>query len=380
MTSAADKLYYQQMLDALTKACVAADITPEEVGRIRKMRGYQGQSKDAEGEVNVTDMFAWEISPKWDDGPEWPVIDQPTRPRLARVKPLVDRTADTVTTLYVPDLQAGFILPEGHEPIAMHDRRAMNLYIQANAIIRPDRVVYLGDNLDLADWSIKFARTPTMANSTNMTLVELLAFLEQMCAVNPDAEYDYLEGNHENRILKLLVANAEAAFGVRRPGERWPVLSVPYLLNFEDLGITWHGGYPAGAVWLRDDIRAIHGKRLSAERASKDPIIVSQFQGHTHRLAAKSRTHTGLHGEPIHTIHVECGTGARIDGAVPSFGSGTDDIGAPVIGNESEDWQQGCVISTHDPSSHDLPEVELVPFTSGRCRLRGELLESEVGL
>ena len=105
MTSAADKLYHQQMADAVTKAMIDAGATPEEIGLMRKLGGYQGQYKDDDGVGHVVDMFKWELAPSWDDGPQWPVIDRPARPRIARTKPKVDRNPDEITTclLYTSD-------------------------------------------------------------------------------------------------------------------------------------------------------------------------------------------------------------------------------------------------------------------------------------
>ena len=380
MSKASDKIYFDQLVTGIAKAFEAAEIDPAEIGRLKNLGGYQQGYKDNDGQGHIVDLFKWQFSPTWEDGPAWPIVDQPAPVKIARVKPPKNKAQTGLeTVLFVPDLQAGFFILESGEQVPMHDPRCLDLFIQVAAKTRPDRVVYLGDNLDLAEWSLKFARAPTMAGSLSKTLEVLYRFHAMMRAVTgDDCRHDYLEGNHEKRLPLFVAANAEAAFGVKRPGDDWPVLSVPYLLRLEELDVTWHGGYPQGTVWLRDDIRAVHGKRLSAERASKDPIIVSQFQGHTHRLGVKSRTHTGHRGAPIHTLHVECGTGARIDGAVPSFGSATDDKGAPVIGNESEDWQQGCVLATFDPESIGVPSVELVPIVDGSCLLRGELLKAEV--
>ena len=376
MADISDNLYFDKMSREVTRALMDAGVTPEEVGRVKKLGGWQGHSKNADDEVVVTDLFKWEISPAFEDGPAWPVVDRPQRTRIAQTKSGIVKDPNLVTALMVPDLQAGFYMIENGEGepeyVPMHDPACIEIYVQLAADLQPDEIVYLGDNADLASWSTKFARTPTMAGTCNRTFRTLYEFLSRMRAAAPNSRQHYIEGNHEKRLPNLLASNSEAAFGVKRPGEDWPVLSIPYLLRFDELDIQWYGGYPQGTVWLRDDIRCVHGKRLSAEKASKDPTIVSTFFGHTHRAEMKSRTFTGHNGQPIPTVHVTCGTGARIDGAVPSFGSGTDDNGRPIVGNESEDWQQAAVVATYTPDGCELPSVEFMHINNGQGLLRGK--------
>jgi hypothetical protein len=272
------------------------------------------------------------------------------------------------TALLVPDAQVGYV---GDEP--MHDEQALTLVVEMARNPDITDVVILGDMLDLAGMS-RFGGPPTLTQRVQPAIDRLHEFLAQLRAAAPNATFSYLAGNHEERMAKTLAANAAEAFGLRRAGipDSWPVLSPPYLLRLDELGVRYHGGYPAGAVWLRDDIKVLHGKRTTAERASKDNIAgVSQFFGHTHRLEVKSKTHEGRNGTIVPSLHVSCGTLARIDGTVPSFGSGTDDSGRPV--RSVEDWQQGCVVLTFDADEVGTPPtVELVPFHNGSALWRGK--------
>jgi hypothetical protein len=86
-------------------------------------------------------------------------------------------------------------------------------------------------------------------------------------------------------------------------------------------------------------------------------------------MGAITRTMLGRSAHPVHTIHVECGTLARVDGAVPSVHGSVDDHGRPV--RQLEDWQQGVVVLEMAPEPGDLPTVELVPIHDGRARWRG---------
>jgi hypothetical protein len=253
----------------------------------------------------------------------------------------------------------------------MHDEQALTLAVELARSIQPTDIVLLGDMLDLAGMS-RFGGPPTLTQRVQPAIDRLHEWIAQVCAAAPNATVSYLEGNHEARMAKTLAANAAEAFGLRKANtpDTWPVLSPPYLLRLDELGVRYVGGYPAGEVWLRDDIVVIHGKRVTAERASKDNTLSSTFFGHTHRLEVKTRTYRGRRGETVPTMHVSCGTLARIDGAVPSFGSGTDDNGR-VIGS-TEDWAQGAVVLTFDADEvGTLPNVELIPFHNGRASWRG---------
>jgi hypothetical protein len=341
-------------------------IKPEDIGKVNRISAWQTGYKDADGEAQTLDLVGIQFSPSWDEGPQWPVAQQakPVTVKGRRAQRLTETT--TRTALLLPDAQVGYI---GDEP--MHDEQALTLAVELARSIQPTDIVLLGDMLDLAGMS-RFGGPPTLTQRVQPAIDRLHEWIAQVCAAAPNATVSYLEGNHEARMAKTLAANAAEAFGLRKANtpDTWPVLSPPYLLRLDELGVRYVGGYPAGEVWLRDDIVVIHGKRVTAERASKDNTLSSTFFGHTHRLEVKTRTYRGRRGETVPTMHVSCGTLARIDGAVPSFGSGTDDNGR-VIGS-TEDWAQGAVVLTFDADEvGTLPNVELIPFHNGRASWRG---------
>jgi hypothetical protein len=360
-----------EKLGALADLLERKGIKPEDIGKVNRISAWQTGYKDADGEARTLDLVGIQLSPSWDDGPQWPVV-QPAKPvtvksRRANAKGKLSLTT-LRTALLVPDSQVGYI---GDEP--MHDEQALTLVVEMARNPDITDVVILGDMLDLAGMS-RFGGPPTLTQRVQPAIDRLHEFLAQLRAAAPNATFSYLAGNHEERMAKTLAANAAEAFGLRRAGipDSWPVLSPPYLLRLDELGVRYHGGYPAGAVWLRDDIKILHGKRTTAERASKDNIAgVSQFFGHTHRLEVKSKSVESTNGTILSSLHVSCGTLARIDGTVPSFGSGSDDSGRPV--RSVEDWQQGCVVLTFDADEVGTPPtVELVPFHNGSALWRGK--------
>lgn len=347
-------------------------ISVDDIGQVRRINAWQSASKDADGEVQVTDLVGISFSPAWESGPKWPLIvpASPVRIKPRRAKPVATATR---TALLVPDAQVGFV---GDEP--MHDERAMTLAIELARSPEITDIVVLGDMLDLASMS-KFGGPPSYRGSVQRAIRTLHEFLAQLRAASPNASISMIEGNHEARFRRQTEAANMEAFALLKatdPPDSWPPHSIPNYLCLDELDIRYVEGYPAGAVWLRDDIKVLHGKRTSADKASRDNVAgVSQFFGHSHRLEVKSRTDEGHGGRIVPTIHVSCGTLARIDGIVPSYGNGTGERGQHV--RSVENWTQGCVVATFDAEAvGTLPNVELIPFHNGRAWWRGKAHEA----
>ncbi len=354
-------------------------INPSDIGRIRQVNLWQQGYKDDDGEGQVQDLVGVQLSPAWEEGPAWPLIDRAKPVKVAKER--AKKTDTGIRTVaFIPDPQIGAHIvgdasqPDSIEIHPMQDEDALRVAVNMVADAQPDDIVFLGDWVDFADFSLKFARTPSMAHAGQYTIDQGHYWLAQFVAAAPNANATFLAGNHEARLGNLVVANAQAAWGLRKatePPDSWPAMSVPYLLDTDSLGITYMPGYPANEVWLRDDIRAIHGLKLSAKaQAQATNSTVSTFFGHLHRLEAQTRTFRSDRGEAKHSISVSCGTLARIDGAVPSFHSATDERGRPV--NVTEDWQQGLVFASFETGTRDLPQVELVPITDGSAVHRGK--------
>lgn len=348
----------------------------EEIARVDKVRvgdhevAIKVRRDDGTDEVRVVRQAADSLvlTPVWQAGPAWPVVQPaaPVRVPTSKAAP----ADDCITCVVLPDTQIGWWqLDDGLVP--MHDPAALAVAVELVRRARPHRVVILGDLLDLGEASTKWLTTPTFARTIQASLDTAHEWLAQVRAAAPVARVDLIEGNHDRRLSTLIQSNAAAAFGLRRAQtpDSWPVLSLANLLRLDELGIDWHPGYPASRVWLRDDVLVHHGTKVSSAKASRDPVAVSTIQGHTHRMGAITRTMLGRSAHPVHTIHVECGTLARIDGAVPSVHGSVDDGGRPV--RQLEDWQQGLVVLEMAPEPGDLPTVELVPIHDGRARWRG---------
>lgn len=290
-----------------------------------------------------------------DTGWAWPPI-QPAKPTV--IKPAVPKAKkyhkdDMRLVVFAPDPQIGYRRYEDGTLDPFHDERAIDVHLQIIAHLEAaygvDEIVVLGDYLDLPTMG-KYAQEEMFAHTFQPALDYGHELLARYRATAPDSKIVFLEGNHDCRVNKYVIANAMASKGVKRAGaapEDWPVMSLPYLLRFEDIGnIEYVGAYPAGEYWVNKSLRAIHGTlvRSNGSTASgymnKNPHI-STVSGHVHRIEMQYKTVHDQDG-PIRSVSASPGCLCRVDGAVPSYGSGVNDFGRPVT--HWEDWQQGMMV------------------------------------
>jgi hypothetical protein len=185
-----------------------------------------------------------------------------------------------------------------------------------------------------------------------------------------------LEGNHDRRLQKAIVRNALAAFGIRRADkpDEWPVLSVPYLLRTEDLGVEYVGGYPAGIYWLNDRLACIHGHKVRSAGNTAAAVVdderISTLFGHVHRIELQHRTRRVRDGHRT-SLAASPGCLCRIDGTVPGVKGSTDPMGRAIA--TAENWQHGCAVLTYQEDDGPF-SLELVPIFDGVVIFRGEPL------
>lgn len=343
-------------------------IDVEDVGRVQKVNLWQGFHKGEDGSAQVVDLTGITLSPSWEDGPKWPLV-QPAAPvRIPPRKSVKPRTDGLQTAVILPDPQIGYRWRPDGTLDPFHDEAAMSLALQLTHYLRPELIVNLGDTLDLAEFS-RFEIEPAFGRTTQATLDRAHRFLAEQRAAAPEAEIRLIEGNHDRRLQKFIVNNAKAAFGLRQANtapSSWPVMSVPNLLRLDELGVEYIPGYPAGITWINDRLACVHGERLKVSQVN-DEERVSIIQGHIHRIAVQHKTRrvrdgyrTALAGTP--------GCLCRIDGSVPSTKGSTDSHGEPI--KRPEDWQHGIAVVTFVPGDGPF-QVELVPIHDGTTIFRG---------
>lgn len=354
-------------------------IDPAEIGKIDKVRltEWQGFYKNAEGHAETVDMESQSIilTPIWAEGPKFPIVnaaDPTVINPVSRRRPL--RDVGSKYAVILPDPQIGYrqdMVTGELDPF--HDVDAMNVALQIVQDVQPDLIVNIGDFLDLPSFS-KYKQEPTFQRTTQAAVNTGHTWLGEQRSNAPDAEIILFQGNHDIRLEDQIMNHLAAAYGLQRANlpEEWPVLSVPYLLRLEELGVQYIDGYPANSYWVNDRLVCIHGSKVrstgSTAAAEVDDERVSVIFGHIHRIEQHFKTRNVRGGVRINSA-TSPGCLSRIDGAVPSTKGGTDSFGRPL--KRYENWQQGIAVVQYDEGDSPF-SIELVPIFSGTATWRGE--------
>jgi len=242
-----------------------------------------------------------------------------------------------------------------------HDRRAIDLALQIAAACEPDRIDWLGDIFDMAEWSTKFLKSPEFYWVTQPALLEAHWTLTQFRMACPSAIILLYEGNHDDRLRRAMLEHLPVAYGLRAVDQLdVPVVSFKNLLALDALGIEWVGHYPQAGTWLNDELKLAHGERLKTADVVRRSDVV-EINGHSHRLEWTSRTRFPR-GKPHSIFAFSAGCLCHIDGRVPSA-------------KAQSEWQQGCAVVDYD-SDGNMCSVAPVLFNGGKAMWNGRVFEA----
>lgn len=151
-----------------------------------------------------------------------------------------------------------------------------------------DHIILGGDIMDCYTIS-RFDKDPRRKASLAIERAMTKAWLLELRNENPDARIDYIEGNHEKRLLLYVLRRAPELLEL-------DLVTIPKLLNLDELDIHYHPQSGFRAYDLRfkhgDKVRAKAGYSAHAEMADHN---CSGISGHTHRFApAYRRTREGV--------------------------------------------------------------------------------------
>lgn len=364
----------EKMLGSIADMLVAKNIDINEIGDIKRVSLYQTLTKDDDGEATIHDLAAVQFSPKWETGPEWPVVQQGPAIKLPIHKIVGKKTTTFKTCVIVPDIQIGYYRGRDGSLEPTHDEKAILVALSIIESVKPDVVVCVGDNLDLPEMG-KYLTYPAYAQTTQASIDRATFFCAQMRAMAPEAKIIWLAGNHEERMPKYLLVNAGAAYGLRKGNtpESWPVLSVPYLCRMDEFGVEYRPGYPASDYWINEKLRVIHGDRVKSSGSTAHIYLnaekTSVIYGHIHRIETAFKTREDFDG-PRTIMAASPGCLARIDGAIPSTRGGVDLDGRPLV--RYENWQQGLGIVTYEDTGTHKFSYEVLPIYDGWAMYRGK--------
>ena len=329
---------------------------------------WDGMIKNNQGEMEIKKLRGLSlVAEARDFTPSWPPVTR-VESIVAPPSERKESTGSYERCVILPDPQIGFLRYRDGSMEAIHDTSAIDIALQIIQDVKPNKVVCLGDYLDLAEWS-KYEQSPEFAATTQAAIEyghRLLSTIRQML---PDAEIVVLEGNHDRRLERTIKNNAMHAFGLRRAADttNWPVLSLPYLMAFDQLNVNYVEGYPAGRYWINHRLQAKHGHIVrsggSTAKVIADDERVSTVFGHVHRIETHFKTTNTYEGGKTNCAFTP-GTLARIDGTVPSVKGSQDLNGRPV--RNFENWQQGIAVVDYQPGDGPFHYQQIYINTFGQ--------------
>lgn len=173
--------------------------------------------------------------------------------------------------------QRRVVLSDLHIPY--HDQRVLDRWLDFVKEEKPDGVDIIGDLIDAYSIS-RFDKNPSRKSSLQEEIDQAHDFLKELVHVSPKGcDVRYSEGNHEDRLRKILWGKAKELATLRN-------LTIPELMGLRELGIKYHDAenpYRIGDLWYvhGDVIRPLAG--CSAREVS-DRIGGSVIMGHSHRM------------------------------------------------------------------------------------------------
>lgn len=269
--------------------------------------------------------------------------------------------------LIVPDVHMGFRRGiHDRALVPFHDRRVLDLAVQILRGGEFDGVHFIGDCMDLSEFSTKFTPEPEFYFTTQPALLEWAWWLGQFRASAPRAELVEYEGNHDKRMGDMIVAYMRAAYGLRPVDEIElpPSLSVERLLALHALGVEYVKGYPDNYRWLNQNVMVRHGDTVRAGPGDSAKAVVAKTTyttifGHVHRTELVTRRIKSRDGDIIQKAFCP-GCACFTDGRVP--GSTSD-----------QQWQQGLAVMEYTDTEENIVSI---PVSEGKAIYNGRMLRA----
>lgn len=288
--------------DLLIKSQTPSELV--EQGRLKKLvvGTHPFAYKNAEGEGVTEGLFTKRATFEFTTKPkvDWPPIAPQAIVEAKTYIPLPPVDSDFERVFIWGDTQAHFWREYG-KLIPFHDEAAIDCGLQALARYRPHKVIILGDTVDFPGLG-RYRKEPAFAQLMNATIAYITNLIARIRAiVGWDCEIIFIPGNHEARLTIAIIENLMELYGIRRPGDNFPLLSIPYLLNFEKYGIECAEQFPRGTVWLTDDLVCMHKPDKS--------IAATQICGHEIRGTVGSDSKHYRDGKRTYKTYIVPGFG-----------------------------------------------------------------------
>lgn len=151
------------------------------------------------------------------------------------------------------------------------------------------------------------------------------------------------------RLQKYIMENMLFAYNLKPYNRDTNVMSLRNLLSLDNIDVELIEEYPAGAYWINNWLKVIHGEYLSVGK-ELSMTDVSVIMGHLHRIEQVSKT---IHGKSEHRAISVNGVGCscRVDGIVPGM-------------NSKPNWQQGFIKVESTENSFNIQNYYI---NDGKC-------------
>lgn len=319
---------------------------------------WEAVTKDADGEAHIHTLHkhSKKVRPLFDGDDIENLLVRKAAPTIIRPTRRKAPTRNDQLTLVAGDAQVPF-----------HDQDAFDRFQQEVVDSQPDNIVFVGDMVDLNAMS-RFGTRPEWVGSTQSAIDEYHNFLAQTRANAPNANIHVVHGNHEQRMDDYIRKNAMEVLGLRRANmpKELAVLTLQYLVRYDDLDIQAIDGYPNGTLWLENNLKFTHGTNVAKGGSNAAKYLREEREttiyGHTHRMELAYRTFPQRIGA-VTIAAASPGCLSMIDGSVPGYRHTIDSEGQVV--KRAEDWQQGVLRIEHSRQNHQITPVRFPSFENG---------------
>ena len=198
--------------------------------------------------------------------------------------------------------------------------------------VKPHKIIHGGDLLDCYTLSQKFDPNPSELFTIQDEIDAAAAHLDEVAQLAPQAERIWLEGNHENRLSRLVASLPGAHRELARLRVVQRALTWPALMGTEAIGWTF--------VPMRGQSRAEQLPKL----ISKHGTTVSKWSGHTakNEWMKYGKSGTSGHTHRLGTFYHNDHNGAHLWNET---GCTCKITNVPYM--DDPDWQQGLLVVTH---------------------------------
>lgn len=276
-------------------------------------------------------------------------LDVPVRPLSVKIgRPAERKDGSSIKALLYGDTHHG-----------TQCEKTLSVVEAIIADFQPDVLVDMGDGVDAGHLSEKFRQNPLRTTGLQHEINLKRAQLARFRLAAPDADFWYLEGNHEERLRRTLwnlegPAKELVKLDVVQRHLTWPVL-----LGLDDMYIKFVPYDDQTQTKILPKFIVKHGTLLGAQSGYSAHRELRKYgrsgaSGHTHRLGVVwHRDHHGQH------VWIETGCCANLR---PEY-------------EPDPDWQNGCVVLTFDRATAAV-SVEPIEIRNGHTIWRGTVYKA----